>query len=70
MRILWLKTELLHLVEIFRGRVIDVSDKTFVIEVTGGGDKIDAFEKQLETFGVRELVRTGKIAMMRGPRTV
>ena len=64
------RTELLHLVEIFRGRVIDVSDKTFVIEVTGGGDKIDAFEKQLEVFGVRELVRTGKIAMMRGPRTV
>jgi acetolactate synthase I/III small subunit len=64
------RTELLQLIEIFRGKVIDVSDKTFVIEVTGSEDKIDAFEKQLETFGVRELVRTGRIAMMRGPRTV
>ena len=51
-----------------RGKVIDVSEKTFVIEVTGSGDKIDAFEKQMESFGVRELVRTGRIAMMRGPR--
>lgn len=64
------RTELLQLVEIFRGRVLDVGDKTMVIEVTGGSDKIDAFEKQLETFGLRELVRTGRIAMMRGSRTV
>jgi acetolactate synthase-1/3 small subunit len=64
------RAEILQLIEIFRGKVIDVSDKTFVIEVTGGGDKIDAFEKQLEPFGIRELVRTGRIAMMRGPRTV
>jgi acetolactate synthase-1/3 small subunit len=64
------RAELMQLVEIFRGRVIDVAEKTFVIEVTGSGDKIDAFEKQMEAFGVRELVRTGRIAMMRGPRTV
>jgi acetolactate synthase I/III small subunit len=64
------RAEILQLIEIFRGKVIDVSDKTFVIEVTGGGDKIDAFEKQLEPFGIREIVRTGRIAMMRGPRTV
>ncbi|MDX1935318.1 MAG: acetolactate synthase small subunit [Capsulimonadales bacterium] len=64
------RTELLQLVEIFRGRILDVGEKTLVIEVTGGSDKIDAFEKQLETFGVRELVRTGRIAMMRGGRTV
>lgn len=64
------RAEIMQLVEIFRGRVIDVSEKTFVVEVTGSGDKIDAFEKQLEAFGVRELVRTGRIAMMRGPRTV
>ncbi len=64
------RAELMQLVEIFRGRVIDVAEKTFVIEVTGSGDKIDAFEKQMESFGVRELVRTGRIAMMRGSRTV
>ena len=64
------RAELMQLVDIFRGRVIDVAEKTFVIEVTGSGDKIDSFEKQLESFGIRELVRTGRIAMNRGPRTV
>ena len=64
------RLELMQLIEIFRGRVIDVADKTYIIEVTGGSDKIDAFEKQLSHFGVRELVRTGRIAIMRGPRTV
>jgi len=64
------RAEIMQLVEIFRGRVIDVAEKTFIIEVTGSGDKIDAFEKQMEAFGVRELVRTGRIAVMRGPRTV
>jgi acetolactate synthase-1/3 small subunit len=64
------RAELMQLIEIFRGKVIDVAEKTFVIEVTGSGDKIDAFEKQMEGFGVRELVRTGRIAMMRGSRTV
>jgi len=64
------RLELMQLIDIFRGRVIDVAEKTYVVEVTGGSDKIDAFEKQLEQFGVRELVRTGRIALMRGPRTV
>lgn len=62
------RTALLQLIEVFRGRVIDMSDKTFVIELTGGGDKIDAFEKLLEPYGIRELVRTGRIAMARGTR--
>lgn len=64
------RLELMQLIEIFRGNVIDVSDKTYVVEVTGSGDKIDAFEKQLDAFGIREMVRTGRIAMLRGSRTV
>ncbi len=64
------RTALLQLVEVFRGRVIDMSEKTFVIELTGGNDKIDAFEKLLEPYGVRELVRTGRIAMARGVRGI
>ncbi len=64
------RTALLQLVEVFRGRVVDMSDKTFVIELTGGNDKIDAFEKLLEPYGVRELVRTGRIAMARGTRGI
>ncbi len=64
------RTALLQLVEVFRGRVIDMSDKTFVIELTGGNEKIDAFEKLLEAYGIRELVRTGRIAMARGTRGI
>jgi acetolactate synthase-1/3 small subunit len=64
------RTALLQLVEVFRGRVIDMSEKTFVIELTGGNDKIDAFEKLVEAYGIRELVRTGRIAMARGLRGI
>ncbi len=64
------RTALMQLVEVFRGRVVDMSEKTFVIELTGGNDKIDAFEKLLEPYGVRELVRTGRIAMARGARGI
>jgi len=64
------RTTLLQLVEVFRGRVVDMSEKTFVIELTGANDKIDAFEKLLEPYGIRELVRTGRIAMARGLRGI
>ncbi len=64
------RTALLQLVDVFRGRVIDMSEKTFVIELTGSNDKIDAFETLLEPYGIRELVRTGRIAMARGLRGI
>ncbi len=64
------RTALMQLVDVFRGRVIDMSDKTFVIELTGAADKIDKFEQLLSPYGVRELVRTGRIAMARGPRSI
>ena len=65
------RVELIQMVtQVFGGKIIDTSEKNFVVEVTGGSDKIDAFEKQMESFGVREMVRTGRIALMRGSRTV
>jgi acetolactate synthase-1/3 small subunit len=64
------RTTLMQLVDVFRGRIIDMSEKTFVIEITGAADKIDAFEQLLAPYGVRELVRTGRIAMARGPRSI
>lgn len=65
------QVEMIQLVtQVFGGKVIDTSEKTFVVEVTGGAEKIDAFEKTMEGYGVRELVRTGRIALMRGSRTV
>ncbi|MCX6369572.1 MAG: acetolactate synthase small subunit [Armatimonadetes bacterium] len=65
------QVELIQLVtQVFGGKIIDTAEKTFVVEVTGGADKIDAFEKLMESYGIRELVRTGRIALMRGSRTV
>jgi acetolactate synthase I/III small subunit len=63
------RTEILQIVEIFRARVIDMSDKTFIIEVTGSTDKLDKITGLLEPYGIRELVRTGIIAMARGSKT-
>ena len=63
------RAEIMQIVDIFRAKIIDISDRTFTIEVTGGVEKIDAIEKLLEPYGVLELVRTGKIAMARGPKT-
>jgi len=61
--------EIMQIVEIFRGRIVDMSEKTFVIEVTGGEEKIDKLCGLLNPYGIREMVRTGIIAMARGART-
>ena len=58
--------EVMQIVDIFEAKIIDISDTTFTIEVTGGIDKINAIEELLKPFGIREMVRTGKIAMARG----
>lgn len=63
------RSEIMQIVDIFRAKIIDISDKTFTVEVTGSVEKVDAIEKLLEPYGIRELVRTGRIAMMRGART-
>lgn len=61
--------EIMQIVEIFRARIIDISDKTFVLEVTGGTEKLDKIRDLLSSYGIREMVRTGVIAMARGART-
>jgi acetolactate synthase-1/3 small subunit len=61
--------EIMQIVEIFRGRIIDMSDKAFIIEVTGGTEKLDKIIHLLESYGIREMVRTGIIAMARGSKT-
>lgn len=61
---------IMQLVDVFRGRVVDMSEKTFVVEVTGANEKIDALFKLVEPYGVREFVRTGRIAMARGTRGI
>lgn len=62
------RTEVMQIVEIFRARIVDIGKNTLIIEVTGDSGKIDAIEEALRPFGIVELVRTGKIAMVRGCR--
>jgi acetolactate synthase I/III small subunit len=60
--------EIVNIVDIFRGNIIDVSRRSYVIEVTGTEDKIDALIELLKPIGIKEIVRTGKVAMFRGTR--
>lgn len=62
--------EVLSVVDIFRGKVIDVASGSYVIEVTGSGEKIAAFLELVEPFGILELARTGAVAMFRGDRVL
>ena len=57
------------LVNLFRGRVADVARSSVVVELTGTEDKIEAFIDLVRPYGIRELARTGVIAMQRGGRT-
>jgi acetolactate synthase I/III small subunit len=59
------KAEILRLVDIFRSRIVDVSPDYYTIEVTGSEDKITAFLELLRPFGIKEIARTGAIALAR-----
>lgn len=63
------RAEIMQIVDIFRAKIVDISDTTFTIEVTGNTDKVDAIERLLTPFGISEVVRTGKIALARGATT-
>ncbi len=64
------RAEVMQIATTFRAKIIDVGTKTVILEVTGNCDKIDALEKLLRQYGVREFVRTGRIAIMRGSKTI
>jgi acetolactate synthase-1/3 small subunit len=61
--------ELMQLADIFRASVVDVGDKTFIIEATGDEEKISALEKLLAEYGLLEMVRTGKVVLVRGSKS-
>jgi acetolactate synthase-1/3 small subunit len=56
--------------DIFRGRIIDVTDKTYTIEMTGAGDKLDAFLESLDPGLIIEVVRSGVSGIARGDRAL
>lgn len=60
------RTEIMQFVNIFRARVVDIGKDTIIIEATGEAGKLDAIEDSLRPFGIRDFVRTGQIAMVRG----
>ena len=60
------RAEVLQYSNIFRAQIIDVSEETLIVEITGDGDKINAFISLLEPFGIRKITRTGITAMSRG----
>ncbi|WP_100065538.1 acetolactate synthase small subunit [Miniphocaeibacter massiliensis] len=62
------RTEILQVVDIFRAKVIDMNVSSFVIEATGTTSKISALEKALRPYGIREIVRTGMVALSRGAK--
>jgi len=64
------RAELMNIVNIFRGKVIDVSPQTYIVEITGNEEKIDAILQLLRPLGIVEIVRTGRVAMFRGTRTL
>lgn len=64
------RSDVINFVNVFRGRIIDVSTDSLTVEITGGPDKIDAFLKLMKTFGVLELARTGITALARGAKSI
>lgn len=60
------RTEIMQIVEIFRAKVVDVAATSLTVEVTGPEDKIESLISMLRTFGIKEIVRTGKVSMVRG----
>lgn len=65
-----MRDEIKRLVDIFRGRIIDVTDKTYTVELTGTSDKLDAFIEAVRAAGIIEVVRTGVSGIARGERSL
>jgi acetolactate synthase-1/3 small subunit len=64
------RSDIINCVEVFRGRIIDVSTDSLTVEITGTPDKIDAFLNLMNTYGVIELARTGITALARGAKSI
>lgn len=64
------RSHVLETVQLFRAKVVDVASDAVTIEATGNPEKLDAFLKVLEPFGIRELVQSGLVAVGRGNRSI
>jgi len=64
------RNEILDIVNIFRGKIVDVAHKSFTIEITGDEGKVEAFLELIAPHGIRELTRTGTTALIRGDKSI
>jgi len=64
------RSEIMQLVDIYRARIVDVGSESLVVEITGTEDKIESLVDVMRPFGIIEMVRTGKIAMERGSKSL
>ena len=62
------RSEIMQIAAVFRANLVDISDETIMVEVTGKQEKVDGIQKMLEKFEILELVRTGRIVLVRGPK--
>ena len=60
------RIEIMQLADTFRAKILDVAERSLIIEVTGTQDKIDAIERLLMKYGIIEIMRTGKVVLVRG----
>jgi acetolactate synthase-1/3 small subunit len=64
------RSEIIQIVGIFRANIVDVSKSTLTVEISGGIEKVAALEDMLKQFGIKEIVRTGTIAIERGNKFI
>ncbi|PID86629.1 MAG: acetolactate synthase small subunit [Chloroflexi bacterium] len=63
------RAQVMQLVDIYRARVIDVDMDTLIVQIVGPEDRVQSFIKLLSNFGIEEMTRTGRVAMIRGPKS-
>jgi acetolactate synthase-1/3 small subunit len=64
------RAEVIEIVNVFRGRVVDVVSESLIIELTGDESKIEALINMLEPYGIKEIIRTGLTALERGNKVI
>lgn len=64
------RAHIIELVEVFRAKIVDVTPDAMTVEVTGAPEKLHAFEDLVRGFGIAELVKTGRVALARGSRSI
>jgi acetolactate synthase-1/3 small subunit len=64
------RAEVIKIVEMYRGRIVDVADGSVIVEATGTEPEVDALIALLRGFGIKELVRTGTVVMVRGAQSI